>query len=68
MSAKCVLFFFFKNVYIFDHVGSICSTGDLLAVTCGIWFPDQGSNSNSLHWELGVLATGPPGKSLFFLK
>ena len=25
---------------------------------------DQGSNPGSLHWEQGVLATGPPGKSL----
>ena len=24
----------------------------------------QGSNPGSLHWEHGVLATGPPGKSL----
>ena len=48
--------------------GLSCSTGDLLAVACGIWFPDQGSNSSCLQWELGVLATGPPGKSLFFLK
>ena len=23
-------------------------------------FPDQGSNLGPLHWELGVLATGPP--------
>ena len=29
-----------------------------------IWFPDQGSNPGPLHWEHGVLATGPPGKSL----
>ena len=29
---------------------------------CGIQFPDQGSNPGPLHWELGVLATGPPGK------
>ena len=26
-------------------------------------FPDQGSNLGPLHWELGVLAIGPPGKS-----
>ena len=31
--------------------------------TCGILFPDQGSNPGPLHWEHGVLATGPPGKS-----
>ena len=26
--------------------------------------PDQGSNLGPLDWELGVLATGPPGESL----
>ena len=26
-------------------------------------FPDQGLNLNLLHWECGVLATGPSGKS-----
>ena len=28
--------------------------------------PDQGLNPDPLHWEHGVLATGPPGKSLEF--
>ena len=32
-------------------------------VARGIQFPDQGSNPGPLHRELGVLATGPPGKS-----
>ena len=43
-------------------------------VACGIQFPDQGLNLGPLHWELGVLATGPQGspcvhifKCLFFL-
>ena len=31
---------------------------------CRIQFPDQGSNPGPLHWECGVLPTGPPGKSL----
>ena len=26
--------------------------------------PDQRSNTDPLHWEHGVLATGPPGRSL----
>ena len=26
-------------------------------------FPDQGLNLGPLHWECGVLATGPLGKS-----
>ena len=28
-----------------------------------IQFPDQGSNLVPLHWQHGVLASGPPGKS-----
>ena len=39
----------------------------VLALSCGtargVHFPDQGSNLGPLHWELGVLAPGPPGKS-----
>lgn len=32
-------------------------------------FPDQGQNPSRLHWELGILALGQPGKphSLIFL-
>ena len=36
------------------------------ALSCDIKFPDQGLNLSPLHWECGVLATGPPGKSLPF--
>ena len=28
-----------------------------------VLFPGQGSNVGPLHWEGGVLTTGPPGKS-----
>ena len=28
---------------------------------------DQASNPGPLHWEHAVLATGPPGKSLFHI-
>ena len=35
----------------------------VLVVACRIYFPDQGAN---LHWECGVLATGPPGTSQLF--
>ena len=31
--------------------------------TCGIQFPDQGSNPGPLHWEQGVLTTAPQKKS-----
>ena len=27
-------------------------------------FPDQASSPGPVHWEPGVLATAPPGKSL----
>ena len=49
--------FIFKKILIY-------LTAPGLSCTCGIWFQDQGSNLVPLHWELGVLATGPPGKSL----
>ena len=32
-------------------------------VACEIWFPNQGWGPILLHWECGVLATRPPGKS-----
>ena len=35
----------------------------LLVATCGIYFPDQGSNQCLLHWESRILATGPPERS-----
>ena len=33
----------------------------------GSSFPDPGSSLYLLHWERGVLTTGPPRKSLFIL-
>ena len=36
---------------------------ELLVATCGIYFPDQGSNQCLLHWESRILATGPPERS-----
>ena len=30
---------------------------------CRTRFPDQGLNLGPLHWEHGILASGPPGKS-----
>ena len=66
-----------KNIYLFLSVylaarGLSCSTRDLwcslqsvetLVPACGILFPDQELNPGSLHWELRVLAAGPPQKS-----
>ena len=34
-----------------------------LSCTCRIYLPDQDLNPDPLHWEHGVLATGPPEKS-----
>ena len=35
----------------------------VLVVAWKTQLPDQGLNLGSLHWERGVLGTGPPGKS-----
>ena len=45
------------------HLGSFVAAFELLVTAHGIQFPDQGWNPGPLHWELRVLATGPPGKS-----
>ena len=37
-----------------------------LLVLFGCQAPNQGLNWNPLHWEHGVSATGPPGKSPFW--
>ena len=42
--------------------GLRCGKGSL-DVVCGFQFPDQGLNPDPLHWEHGILATGPPGES-----
>ena len=39
----------------------------LLVAACRLLFPEQGSNLGPLHWKCRVLATAPPGKSLFIL-
>ena len=62
--------FVFLNIYLFIWLHQVlveahgifnfhCSKWGLLAYR--IQFPDQGSNPGALHWELRVLATGPPG-------
>ena len=74
-----VFFFYFTKVlfkkeifiYLFGLPGSrlqcprsLVTGCKLLAVACGVQFPDQGLNLGLLHLEHGVLATGPPGRSL----
>ena len=54
-----IIFLIFILIYLFG------CTGIFIAV-CGISFPVQGSNTGIPHWEHGVLATGPPGKTLHF--
>ena len=55
---------------VFIYLAMLClsrDTWESLVGACGIQFPDQGANPGPLHWEHGVLATGPPGKSPLFL-
>ena len=67
----------FKNCFIYLAASGLSGSMqdllipacELLVAACGIQFPDQELNLGPLHWELGILATGPPGKSfLFFFK
>ena len=57
----CIIFSFFLLSLIINHW--FFWLHQVLAVACGIWFPDQGSNLSPLLWEGRVLATGPPGRS-----
>ena len=45
------------------HKGVLIVAFEHLVATCRIYVPDQGLNLSPLHWEHGVLATGPRGKS-----
>ena len=56
------IFLMFIYLFIWLHRGLSCYTWDLC---CCMWdqFPDQGLSPGPLHWEHGVLAAGPPGKS-----
>ena len=53
-------------IYLFRLHRVLVAPRGLLVAACGLKFPDQGSNLGPLHWECGVLSTGPPGKSLEF--
>ena len=44
-------------------MGALVASCELLGAASGIWFPGQALNPGPLHWEHGVLASGPPGKS-----
>ena len=43
---------------------SLVAACELLVAACKL-LSDQGWNPGPLHWEQGVLATGPPEKSCF---
>ena len=47
------------------YAGSLVVACELLVAARGIQFSDQASNLGPVHWEHGVLATGPPGNSFF---
>ena len=54
----------FKYTYIFDGAWSQLQYVGSLVAACRIQFPDQGWNPGPLHWQHGVLTTGPPDKTL----
>ena len=61
----------FIFIYVFGCTLSQWRHAELFSCTmwtvvaaCGTESPNQALNLDSLHWEHGVLATGPPGKSL----
>ena len=77
LSISFLFFFFNRNVIDLQHCVSFplffnsaawvwlaARRMFFLVAACGIEFPDQGLNPRPLHWELGALATGPPGKYL----
>ena len=78
----CVCFKIFIFIYLFGcdgsslqlcgifqswHVGYLVVARELLVAVCRAYFPEQGSNLGPLHWQNGVLATNPLGKSLCVL-
>ena len=70
-----LIFLFLKTLFLFIwlcwtlamvHRIFSCSMWILPVGAWGIWFPDQGSNPDPLYLEHRILATGPPGKSLYY--
>ena len=60
VSALC--FLYYACLFGSGHVGSLVGAQEFLVTA---QFPDEGSNPDPLHWELRVLVTRPPGKSLY---
>ena len=57
-----MLFISLKNVIYLVAPSQLQQTGSLVGAY-GIQFPDRGLKPSPLHWEDGILATRPPGKS-----
>ena len=57
----------FLKIFQLCHAGSLVGAYELLVAACGIQLADQGFNQGPLHWECGVLAIGPPGKSQSYI-
>ena len=53
----------FKDIYL-ASLGLSCSTRDLQLCVWNL-VPRPGVVPRALHWGCGILATGPPGKSLY---
>ena len=60
-----LLFLIEMFIYLFGCTGVSVVAWQIFTAACGTWFPDQGLNRGPLLREGGVLAPGPPGKSLF---
>ena len=54
----------FLKIFIYLAVPGLAAH-KMFNLCCNMWAqsPDQGLNLGPLHWDCGVLATGPPGKS-----
>ena len=64
----CLSFYFLKNIYL-AAPGLSCPKSLIFVDTCsllswGMWdlIPWPGIQPGPLHWELRILASGPPGK------
>ena len=62
-SLNLFVFFLLKKKNLFGCTRSQLACEIFIVTTCGIQFPDQGSNLGPQCWEHRVLVTGPRGKS-----
>ena len=54
----------YKTIFKKDFFYLFIWLSQVFVKACGMQFPDQGQNPGPLHRERGLLATGPPVKSL----